>query len=89
MLVRQRFPNFVEVGGEIPIHEINSLDELHSIDFVTRWMASPDFLRLEYSPNDGDPEFLMAIMKDKYWVIAYGREGSFSRFGLQEWQHPC
>jgi hypothetical protein len=88
MLVKQRFPNFVEVGDEVPVHEINSLKELQSIDFIQRWSADEDFVKLQCSGVGGQPELLMAIMKESWWVIAYGREGSFIDLGLTEWKSP-
>lgn len=88
MLVRQRFPNYVAVGGDIPIHEINSLKELYALDFVQRWMRYPEFVELRYSNNGPDSELLMVIETEKWWVIAYGREGSFTDLGLKEWKSP-
>ena len=88
MLVRQRFPNFVEIGGEIPIHKISSLEELQAIDFVERWMNQPCFVELQYASNQFS-EFLMVITKEKFWAIASIKEGSLADFGLKEWVSPC
>ena len=90
MLVKQRFPNFVEVDPtQIPVYNLSTLEELHNIDFVNAWSQDDNFVKFQYSKVDTSTELLMAIMKEKWWVIAYGREGSFADLGLSEWVSPC
>lgn len=92
MLVKQRFPNFVEHDPtQIPVYPVDTIEELQAIDFVAHWATYEDFVELKYGSRHrpGEPEMLMAIMKEKWWVIAYGREGSFADLGLTEWVSPC
>lgn len=69
MKVKQHIPSFV--SGITPLRtEVSSLEELLALPWVEQWTGEDGFDHWAQSPY-GEHILLMAIMKDKHWVVAY------------------
>lgn len=42
MEIKQRVPNYIDLGPdhEFPVHIVNTIEELHALEFVQRWMGN-------------------------------------------------
>jgi hypothetical protein len=90
MKLKRRFPNFF-TGFEETEHEVNSLEDLHNIDWIKHLNEIPNWLGLYYSPSGSatGPNYLMSLTQGEdevvYFVIGY-LYGSGKDLGLQDYK---
>jgi hypothetical protein len=83
MILKRRFPNFVDMGPEHwTEHEVNSIEDIHSIEWIQRWIHNDT--PLAYSINNPYynsikyPYGLIGQVEDETLGISYITIGLFN-----------
>ena len=76
MKIKRRFPNsFSGFEEDVTEHEVNSLEELLNIKWISEYKENPKFIGMYYSPADyGGTDALMALFEGErtaYFVVGY------------------
>jgi hypothetical protein len=97
MIIKRRFPNFVDVGhaDEWPVFEVNSREDIENIDWVKDIWAQHDEFNLVWNHNPGfisSQKYPTLIMAEGIWdgggkkvFVIFLCEGNAAELGLEQW----
>ncbi len=94
MKISRHIPAAARDDDYVPeIAEFSNLEELKSIPWVASWITDPTFKQLSFSPPERKcgclhAAFLMAELKDSFWVLGY-MDADPTMLGLPEWVAPA
>lgn len=88
MKIKRRFPNYFS-GFEESEHEVNSLEELHEIEWIKSYKSITSHIGVFYSVGSSKGDYLMSLGRDSnnkiyYFVVGY-IFGSGASLGLKEY----